>query len=188
MKEIIDFIEDKDIIIDDSWYYHAVPFSRDIYINILNNGILAPYLISDNNSSYKYIFISRANGDKNGAFCNYSIYPNFIINNNIKAIKFDDSFVKKIIYNGFHNLKFTSLYKDEYQVYKTIKKEDIIGIIYNLDKLVNDYKNESNYYFNILYDLVSLLNELDNTMPIFDYYTGKEINRQKVLSLGRKNN
>ena len=110
MKEIINFIEDKDIIIDDSWYYHAVPFSRDIYINILSNGLSAPYWIKDNNSSYKYIFLAHASANKNNAFCNYSIYPSFIINNNIKAIKFDDYFIKKIIYN------------------------------------------ESNYYFNILYD------------------------------------
>lgn len=187
MDDLINYIEDKDVFINKDWYYHGSSFSYDNYINILTNGLLAPYCIKDNNSLYKYIFLAKASDDKYSAFYNHSIYPNFIINNNIPAININDSFIKKFIYNGFYGLKFTSLYKDEYQVYKIINKEDIIGIIYNIDKLINNYENKSNYYFNILYDLVILLDELKIDIPIIDYYTRKEINKKKVLTLGKKN-
>lgn len=184
MKKTLNYIEDKDILINEDWFYHAMPFSRNNYINVFNNGILAPYLLPNHHSSYKYVFINRKNKNStNSSFDNYSIYPNFIINNNINAIKVDDSFIKKFIYCNFHRPKFTSLYDDEYQVYKKIKPENIIGILFNLEKLINTYDNKNNTYFNLLCDLVRILNELNITIPIIDYYTSKEINKQKVLSL-----
>lgn len=182
MKEIIDYIEDKNILIRDDWFYHAMPFSKKNYTSALNNGILSPYLLSCHNSSYRYVFVSRKNqNSKHSAFENYSIYPNFIINNNIHGIKATDSFIKKLFYGGYHGLRFTSLYDDEYQVYKKIGPEQITGFLFNLEKLTNKY--DKKYYFTMLCDLVVLLNELDSSLPILDYYTSKEINKQKVLSL-----
>jgi len=186
MKKILEYIEDKNILINKDWYYHATPFSYDIYKSILSNGILSPYLLSNHNSSYRYVFVSRGNNNKYSAFSNYSIYPNFIINGNIDAINSKDNFIKKLIYGGFHNLNFTSLYDDEYQVYKKINPEDIIGILFNLEKLITTYHEESSYYLNILCDLVFLLKQLGITIPIIDYYSSKEINKQKVLSLVKK--
>jgi len=190
MKEILNYIEDKNILIDDNWYYHASrPFSKDKYINILKNGILSPYLLLNDNNLYKYVFVSRADkGNKCSAFIDYSIFPNFIINSYIPAIKAEDNFIKKLFYGGFNGLSFTSLYDDEYQVYKKIEPQAIIGILYNFDKLVTTYSKESSYYLNVLFDLVTLLNELELTIPIIDYYTKKEINKQKVLSLSKDNN
>ena len=188
MKELVNYIEDKDILIKCDCFYHAMPFSKDKYANVLKNGILSPYLLPNHNSSYQYVFISRGNNNKYSAFSNYSIYPNFIISGNIIAIKIEDGVIKKLIYGGFHGLKFTSLYDDEYQAYKKIKPEDIIGILFNLEKLITSYKEKSNYYLAILYDIVVLLNELESTIPIIDYYTKKEINKQKVLSLIKDKN
>ena len=189
MKKILNYIEDKDILIHDDWYYHAMPFSLDKYANVLKNGILSPYLLPNHNSSYRYIFVSRANKEsKYSAFANYSIYPNFIINGNIPAIKAEDSYIKKLIYGGYHGMSFTSLYDDEYQVYKKIRPEDIVGIMFNLEKFINQYENKTNHSFNILNDLVILLNELESTLPILDYYSGKEINKQKVLALAKEKN
>ena len=183
MKKILDYIEDKNITINNDWFYHAMPFSHDNFLNALNNGILSPYLLQGYNSSYRYVFVSRGNKSKYSAFTNHSIYPNFIINESIDAIKADDGYIKKLMYGGFHGLRFTSIYDDEYQVYKKINPEDIIGILFNLEKLITSYKEKSNYYLAILYDIVVLLNELKSTIPIIDYYTKKEINKQKVLSL-----
>ena len=184
MKKILDYIEDKDIQINNDWFYHAMPFSRENYLSALNKGILSPYLLQNHNSSYRYVFVSRVNSNsKCSAFTNYSIYPNFIINDCVAAIKADDGYIKKLMYGGFHGLRFTSMYDDEYQVHKKINPEDIIGILFNLEKLITSYKEKSNYYLAILYDIVVLLNELKSTIPIIDYYTKKEINKQKVLSL-----
>ena len=188
MKEILKHIEDKDFLINEAWFYHAMPFSRDDYANVLNNGILSPYLLANHNSSYRYVFVSRGNNNKYSAFANYSIYPNLIINDNIAAINKKDSFIKKLIYGGFHGLSFTSLYDDEYQVYKKIKPQYIIGILFNLEKLITSDKEESIYYLNILCDIVVLLNELGITIPVIDYYTRKEINKQKVLTLLKDKN
>ena len=183
MKKILDYIEDKDITINNDWFYHAMPFSRANFLSTLNNGILSPYLLPDHNSSYQYVFVSRGNKSKYSAFTNHSIYPNFIINESIAAIKDEASFIKKLFYGGFHGLRFTSMYDDEYQVYKKIKPQDIIGILFNLEKLITSNKDKSNYYLTTLLDIVILLNELESTIPIIDYYTKKEINKQKVLSL-----
>jgi len=184
MKELLKYIEDNNILINDDWFYHAVPFSKDIYTSILKNGISAPYLLPNNNSSYKYIFISKINKDsKCSAFSNYSIHPNFIINGNIHSINAKDGLLKYLFYGGFHGLKFTSMYDDEYQVYKKINSENIMGIIFNLEKLLTLYVDKADYYLNILYNIVSLLNELELEIPIIDYYTEKEINKQKVLSI-----
>lgn len=187
MERVLKHIEDKDISIDNSWFYHAMPFSKDNFTSVLKNGILSPYLLPNHGSSYRYIFVSRGNNDKYSAFANYSIYPNFIISGNINAIKAEDSIIKKLIYGGFHGLSFTSLYDDEYQVYKKINPENIIGILFNLRKLITMYKDESSHYLHILYDIVVLLNELGITIPIIDYYAYKEINKQKVLSLVKEN-
>ena len=184
MKEILKHIEDKDTKINNDWFYHAMPFSYENYLSVLNNGILSPYLLPNHNSSYRYIFVSRVNiNSKISAFANYSIYPNFIINSSIAAIKAEDSFIKKFIYGGFHGLRFTSMYDNEYQVYKKIKSEQIVGILFNFKKLINLNKEKSNYYLTILSDIVVLLNELGLIIPIIDYYTKKEINKHKVLSL-----
>ena len=189
MKKILDYIEDKDIQINNDWFYHAMPFSRENYLSALNKGILSPYLLQNHNSSYRYVFVSRVNSNsKCSAFTNYSIYPNFIINDCVAAIKAEDSSIKKLIYGGFHGLRFTSLYDDEYQVYKNIKPKDIIGILFNLEKLITSNKDKSNYYLTILCDIVILLNELESTIPIIDYYTKKEISKQKVLSLTKDKN
>ena len=44
-------------------------------------------------------------------------------------------------------------------------------------------KKKLNYYLKKLYDLVVLLKEMELSLPIIDYYTEKEINKEKVLSL-----
>ncbi|MBE6141059.1 MAG: hypothetical protein E7172_05990 [Firmicutes bacterium] len=183
MEQLLNYLEDKDIAINNDWFYHAIPFSHDNYLSVLNNGILSPYLLKNQNNLYQYVFVSCGNKSKYTAFTNYSIYPNFIIKENIAAIKSNDGYIKKLMYGGFHGLRFASMYDDEYQVYKKIKPEDIIGILFNLEKLITSNKEKPNYYLTILYDIVVLLNELESTIPIIDYYTRKEINKQKVLSL-----
>ena len=188
MKKILNYIEDKDILINENWFYHAMPFSHDNYVSALNNGILSSHLLPYHNSSYRYVFVSRANNNNHSAFANYSIYPNFIINDKIPAVKAKDSSIKKIICGRFHELNFTSMYDDEYQVYKKIKPEEIIGIVFNLEKLITTNKDKLKYYLTILCDIINLLNELESKLPIIDYYTKKEINKQRVLSLIKDKN
>lgn len=188
IKEIINYIEDKKVNFNDKWYFHAMPFSKEKYKSVFEDGILAPYLLEKANSTYQYIFVSRANNNKYSAFTNYSIYPNFIISDKVHTIKYNDGVIKKIICGGFHDIKFTSLYKDEYQVYKKIKPQDIIGIIFNIEKLTTDNKKEAIYYLKVLQEIIILLDELKVSIPIIDYYTEKEINKQKLLSISKNFN
>ena len=34
MKEVIKYIEDKSILINDDWFYHAMPISRENYTRV----------------------------------------------------------------------------------------------------------------------------------------------------------
>lgn len=180
-KDIITYIEDKNIKIENNWFYHGTPFCRDKYQKILKEGILSPKLQSDRISSYEYVFVSKATDNKYSFFNYYSMNPLFIVDGRIKAISTYDGFIKKILYNGYHGIKFTSMF-EEYQVYNKIEPKDIIGILFNLEKNISNYHNKK-YYLEILYELTILLKDNNIDLPIIDYYMSKEINKEKVLKL-----
>ena len=45
-KEILSFIEDKDVKINDNWYFHATRTDIDVIKKILEEGIKSAYLIN----------------------------------------------------------------------------------------------------------------------------------------------
>ena len=185
-NNIVEYIEDKDIKIDKNWFYHGSVFSYENYHDILTKGIVAPNERSHNSIKYNYIFVSKKEEGKcnyfNTAFSNYMIYPRFILSSKIKAISPNDGLIKRMLKGGNHGLKFTSLYPDEYQVYKKIVPQKIIGIAFDIGYLIKKYPQNIDIYLDILYKLSILLTEEFN-LPIIDVLNEKEINKTKVLKL-----
>lgn len=181
-QSLILHIEDQPAEVDKNWFYHGRKFTKNIFQDILSNGIKAPYLTGKSN--YKYIFVSKQNESPYSSFHNYSIYPRFILSSQIKAISANDTLLEFILKQGFHKIHFTSLYQDEYQVYKELKKDQIVGIAYDFYRLISRYPEHFLSNLEILYSLSELLTE--ENLPLLDLSTNREINKSKVLTLKNK--
>ena len=62
--EILKYIEDNDIKINNSWFYHATKHDSDIVKNILNEGIKSAYLRNEKGNHF--------NGKYYISLCKYS--------------------------------------------------------------------------------------------------------------------
>lgn len=193
VKEIIDYIEDKDIVINDSWFYHFSSFDIGKYRDIFNNGIRSRFNInrrisvdySWNGSFYVSVTKKLIHGTLGQSSIWALFYPNipmFIIDERVKAYK-----CRHVDYlNLFAVFMANSLlpirmsdYIDEWQVFNLIKPEDIIGLQYAVSKLVTF---DLSIFKNLL-DIVNLLSEVGLDLPIYDFETCKEINKRKCLKL-----
>lgn len=179
-QALISYIEDKDINIDENWFYHGTNLKDGSFNKILKEGIKAPYLTRET-SSYEYIFVSKKTDDRNGSFQNYIIYPRFIISPDIQVISRDESFIKRLFNKSHRNALFTSQYSDEYQVHRKISRAKIIGVAYDIYYLLNKYPSDTKETLETLHILSELLKE--EHLPLIDINASKEINKSKVLSL-----
>ena len=192
--KIIKDIEDKSININSKWFYHASNFDEGIYGNILINGIKSKFLRGEFGKSYSfngifYISVMKALKEpiQDSAWEGfYPFYPMFVIEGIsallCKHLRFGNS-----LYDFFEDsfLPFRgSGYIDEYQVFNLIKPEKIVGMqfaIFEATKCTKAYR----LYLGKLFRLVKLLDELSKDVFVFDYSTGKEINKDKCLTLSR---
>ncbi len=185
VENIIKDIEDKNIKIDKRWFYHGSPFTYEKYYTILREGILAKNTRGTNSSKYNYIYINRKEDDSYASnFSNYVVYPRIILNNKIKAIGVNDSYIKKLLNHASRDIKLKTMHSDEYQVYKKIPPKKIIGIAFDIEYLMKKYPENTDIYLNILRELSFLLTE-EFDLPLIDVLNKKEINKNKVLSLTR---
>jgi len=184
-NNIVNYLEDKDVIFDNNWYYHYKSFDKEKYNNILSKGLIAPYFNPNHKGDYKYVYTSKANDEKYSSFTNNSIYPGFILNNlmyPINAYMNYAEYVNIAAHNGgFHNIILNICSRDEYQIFERIEKEKIIGIIFNTTKIIT-YSDLSST-LEILIEIEKILEENNYNLPILDYYTKKEINKEKIKSL-----
>ena len=185
-------LEDKDIkYINKQWFYQASKYNYEKYKSILSDGILCNYLLM--NKSYKYngpyyISIIRDLGSefKYSSYLQYlESVPMLILNENIDALPtLKETILGKLLINtkSTHRI---SEFDDEYQVPFKIETKDIIGIEFYFEKILkNSMQNDKVITpFFELKSLVNLMNELNIDLPIFDYSTYKEINKDKVLKL-----
>ena len=89
-------------------------------------------------------------------------------------------YVNIAAHNGdFHNIELNIFSRDEYQIFERIETEKIIGII--LKKTIN-YSNLSST-LETLIEIEKKLEENNYNLSILDYYTKKEINKEKIKSL-----
>ncbi len=192
LLKMISYIEDKDVAFDENWFYHACSFEKEIYKNILLEGIKSKFERTKRlQSSFGwngifYISVTRENimEDLGKSAWNffYPYYPMFIIDKNVKAYKcrYLDKFSE--FYSKLSNTPLpyrVSGYVDEWHIYRVVKPESIIGIDYPLKKL------ESEVYLERLVNIIELMNEINVDKPIYDISSRREINKEKCLKLSR---
>lgn len=195
--KIIKDIEDKSINISDSWFYHASYFDEDIYKSILTSGIKSRIVRGDygrnccwNGMFYISVMKAVKYAIKDNAWNSfYPVYPMFVLKDipviPCKYLKIGDKMF--LFYDSIEDtfLPFRgSGYIDEYQVFKKIKPEKIIALQFAIEKATTQIEAKTSY-LRKLFKIVKLLDELGKDMLIFDYSTGKEINKEKCLTLSR---
>lgn len=189
---IIKKFEDKSIQNLGNYYYHGFLYNEKDFRDMLLNGIKCSKLVdnvSHNGSNGKYyICLSKKMDVKKSSFDLFSSFRPMFILNNIKPSRTHKY--------GFTNLILPlreGIYDDEYQYFYKIKSNKIIGIQYKIyEMLSTDSKAKKmfnmnnqdciNYLYN-LKEMIEILNKLNINIPIYDYSTMKEINKEKVLTL-----
>ena len=168
---IIDEIE-KECEIDLTWFYHSKYYDRNKYKSILTEGIKCNHLLNipngGINNGFYYISLSKLTIPDNEVFLTYVMSrPSFIING-IKPIKCEDN--DKYLDYVYTKDERRLGDEEEYQYYYFIKNSFISGIVYNLYKY---FTNEINLFdkekVKELLNIISLLEELDLDLPIYDY-------------------
>jgi len=180
-KNLLEFVEDKQIILNENWYYHATKADITTIKKILDEGIKCAYLrgLNGNHFNGKY-YISLCKRNSDSLFLKYQDNPKFII----EGIKPHYAYREKYnLRKWFINTKVplrTSEWDGEFQEYLIIKPSKIIAIEYSLST-VNNLDEAKQLYF--LKSLLLVLKQRQNNLPIIDALTSREINKEKVLSL-----
>lgn len=187
--EIIDFIEDKKINIQKDWYLHATKKDVKIIEKILTEGIKSAYLrgLKGNHFNGKYyISLYKESGNISVLFKFLEERPKFVIHNispfysNRKKYK-----LRRIFINTIIPLR-TSEWDGEYQKFLRIDASNIIAMEYSLASLLNNpslSKDEIKSYLNFLKEIILCLQNLQLDLPIYDFWSNREINKEKVLTL-----
>lgn len=193
-EEIIHFIEDKQISIEEKdYFYHAFAYDQNEFINMLNNGIKSPILLGKSGSGLNgnfYVSLSKKENYETQSSINKQLFylPTFVINDKLKAVKaINCTKIKKNYprWIRYSPLPFReSIYDDEYQKFLQVPSQDILAIEYNL-KLIFEKTNRKSFINDliILKNIIDDLNSQNFNLPIIDYHSSKEINKDKVLSL-----
>jgi len=189
-EDVIEFIEDKDFQINDSWYLHATSNNAEVVKKILEEGIKASYLRNDDSYRFNgkyYISLYRHNSPDEGLTKWLANCPKFVIKD-IKPLYADRKKfnLRRIFINTRIPLR-TSEWDGEYQQYLLIDTSKFVALAFDLsyifksDRTINEnFKKE---HLQLLKNIVLSMNTINYKLPIYDFYTRKEINREKVLSL-----
>lgn len=187
--EIIEFIEDKNFGINDDWYFHATSNDLEVIKNILKEGIKSAYLRNTKGNNFNgkyYISLYKLNTFDNGLNQWLKKYPNFVINKieplyaNRKKLK-----LRRIFINTRIPLR-TSEWDGEYQQYLLINTSNFVALRYDLSYIFNNtYCSEKMMKdkLQLLRNIILHMHQTNNYLPIYDFSTKKEINKEKVLSL-----
>ncbi len=186
-KEIINYLEDKDIKDDSYWFLHATENDIKIIDSILKEGIKSAYLRNDNKSTGfngKYYISLFQNNYHSTALCKrFENNVKFIIDDIRPYYVVRESKIRYFFINTRIPLR-TSEYDGEYQQYLKIDSSKFVGIDYHLSRiLLNLYKKELIKELDFMKELVYVINENNNSLPIYDLSSHKEINKDKLLSL-----
>lgn len=191
MDELLNFIEDKDILLCDDWYFHTTSSDVDIVEKILNEGIKSAYLRRENGNHFngKYyisLFKNVEEADSLKLYCRDR--PKFIVQgiNPYSTICYSDSIkyrIGKMLVNTKLSLRISE-WPGEYQEYLWIDPDKIVAIEYSLFDISSN-SNEINVLdkLRFLRELVLLIEQIDRDLPIYDLSSKKEINKEKVKLL-----
>lgn len=175
MLDIIDKIEEESEINLD-WFYHSTHYKKEDYKDILTEGIKCNHLLKKSWSGrYNgpfYICLSKITIPDNITFLHYacSNNPSFILEgiNPIECTRI----LEYERYIETRDKRRIGNFIGEYQHYYWIKSNYIKGMLFNLYYYI--YNSRESKYRQIrctkeLLDIISLLEELDIDLPIYDY-------------------
>lgn len=190
IEEIIEFIEDKDFQINDDWYFHATSNNAEVVKKILEEGIKSSYLINKKSNHFNgkyYISLYKYNPLGDGLNKWLSNCPKFVIRD-IKPLYADRKKFKlrHIFINTRIPLR-TSEWDGEYQQYLLIDTSKFVALAFDLsyifksDRTIGESFKKEN--LQLLKNIILSMNQINNHLPIYDFSTKREINKEKILSL-----
>lgn len=185
---IIDFIEDKEIQLKDNVYYHAFPYRKDDFVNMITEGIKCPILIrkrAEGNNGYFYVSLSKKERCESSIYERTMHLPMFVIDGDMRTIKVSNYRKSKYDFGWAMNLPLPFReceYDDEYQKFLKVSPKYFLAIQYNL------YLNRLKYGtldedLKTLKNIVDTLEEEEIDLPIIDGSSLKAINKDKVKML-----
>jgi len=194
IEEIISFVEDKDIEINDNWYFHATADDIEVIKKIFDEGIKSSYLRNQKGNHFNgqyYISLYKYNILVDGLNLWLDKYPKFVING-IKPLYADRRKLnlRRMFINSRIPLR-TSEWDGEYQQYLMIDTSKFVALGYDLSYILKDMYCSDEFAedklqkekLQLLKNIIQYMNQINNPLPIYDFYTKREINKEKVLSL-----
>ena len=141
VEKIINFIEDKDIEINNDWYFHATAENIDVVKNILDEGIKCAHLRNKKPNHFNgkyYVSLYKHNTADNGLNLWLDKYPKFVIKD-INPIYADR---KKLTFRRmFINTRIplrTSEWDGEYQEYLMIDNSKFVALGYDISYIFSN--------------------------------------------------
>lgn len=187
VKEIISFIEDKNIIANDNWYFHATRTDIDIIKKVLEEGIKSAYLRNEKGNHFNgqyYISLYKNIEEAESLKLWLSRCPKFIIQDISPFYADRNKFkIRRMFINTRIPLR-TSEWDGEFHQYLQIQPFKIVALEYSLTYILSNTEE-----FNIkeklrfLRDMVLCLQHLNKDLPIYDISSEREFNKKKILSL-----
>ena len=192
IREIIEFTEDKDFEINNNWYLHATSNDSSIINRILDEGIKSAHLRNSRPNHFNgkyYISLYKHNPMDDGLNMWLVNHPKIVIDD-INPLYADRRKLKfrRIFINTRIPLR-TSEWDGEYQQYMLIQPNKFVSIGYDLANMLKDTEdNKDNIILfknklQLLKDVILHMREINHQLPIYDFSSKKEINKEKVLSL-----
>lgn len=186
-NEILNFIEDKDIKINDNWYFHATSDDIETIKNILTEGIKSAYLIGQKGNNFNgkyYISLYKNTSDSERLNKWLKESPKLIIQG-ISPYYADSS--KHKLRQFFINTRIplrTSEWNGEYQQYLKIEPSNIVALEYSLTYILSSSKDSNiKQKIEFLKSIILCMEQINKNLPIYDLSANREINKQKTLSL-----
>lgn len=192
---IINKIQDSKTPVDinPEWYYHAFQGDLNSLKPILTEGLKCRKLrgIKTKDCSYNgiyYISLTKKmpSLNNNSVFKVLHASPMLIIDSDINTIKtissYSNSF-KRYLSEYLVNTKSSirnSCWSDEYQVYKEIKPQHIIGIYFSILELLND---NNHLALTMLREIINILEQVQLDLPIIDGTDSTIIDKRIIKEL-----
>ena len=200
IKEILNFIEDQNFDINENWYFHATAENIEIIKKIFVEGIKSAHLLEEANKNIRtnnpsngkyYISLYKYTDSKDRINSWLDNYPKFVIEGIMPLYANRKQYnIRKIFINTRIPLR-TSEWDGEYQQYLMIEPSKIVALGFDLSYMLKETSQPDKAIrekfqiekLKLLRDIILYMGETDNKLPIYDFYTKREINKTKVLSL-----
>ena len=186
LLKLIEYIEDEDMVINPKWYYHASRYDKEKYKNILTKGILSAYLRKDDNhgktNGRYYVCVARNMELDTG---NLLAAPGFVIDEKLKTLNASKFKIFELFEDTILPFRYCDGDEDERQVFLKINKSKIIALQYAIKKwAIHDYMDDRPVRdIQRVKELFNIMDSLNIDLPIYDFSSRKEINKEKVMKL-----